>query len=402
MTIIRYFILLICFFPLNFLSIIAYDPDLVVVVMVKNEESVIIDTLEPFLRAGIKNFFILDTGSTDGTVEKVKQFFNNNQDSVGYIDQEPFVNFEVSRNRTMDCARKHFPNAGFFIIIDAEYYGEGLDHLAAFCRQELEKPFDDTTPTAYYVCLFAGDLVLDQVRLLRNESKDKWVGKVHEVIIAERLGRVPHTVSFHFKPEQAGREKSFARWHWDKAILLEEYHKNPSDTRTLFYLAQTYECLDDKYNAIRYYILRSQQITNSEEDFICLYRLGMLYLSIQCYHEAVEYFLRAYSLRPTRAEPLVRLAQHFWEQKNYALSYLYGYQATKISFPVNDVLFIEKDIYQWIRYDILSCAAFYMNELKRGYKAAIKALANGPKSAPSLQTNVNCYENVLKNKQTLS
>jgi tetratricopeptide (TPR) repeat protein len=377
---------------------LAYNPELVVVLMVKNEESVIIPTIKPFYDAGITAFEIFDTGSTDKTIIHVQDFFAKHLDIAGYIDEEPFVNFEVSRNRAMELAKHNFPDAGFFIIIDAEYYGEGLEALTTFCRQELQKPFTDQSPTAYYVSLHAGDMVLDQVRLVRKESKDKWVGKVHEVIIAERLAFVPRTVQFYFKPEKAGREKSLARWHWDKAILLEEHHKNPTDSRTLFYLAQTYECLGDNHNAIRYYLLRAQAGTNTEEDFICLYRLGILYGEIGCFHESVDYFLHAYAMRPTRAEPLVRLAQHYWKQKNYPLSYLYAYQATKLPFPTHDVLFIEKEIYEWIRYDVLSCAAFYVNDIKRGYKAARKALVKGPQNSEALKTNVLCYEHALKNR----
>jgi hypothetical protein len=77
---------------------------------------------------------------------------------------------------------------------------------------------------------------------------------------------------------------------------------------------------------------------------------------------------------------------------------LYAYQATKLPFPAHDVLFIEKEIYEWIRYDVLSCAAFYVGDLKRGYKAARRALAKGPQSSESLRTNVLCYEHALKSK----
>ncbi|RTL06981.1 hypothetical protein EKK58_02250 [Candidatus Dependentiae bacterium] len=375
---------------------VLYDPEIVVVLMVKNEEQVIVSTLKPFYDAGIKAYQIFDTGSTDNTIQNTRDFFAQYPDIIGHVDEEPFVNFEYSRNRAMEIARQHFPNAGFFVMIDAEYYGKGLEYLKEFCHQELQKPFNDKSPTAYYVRLHAGDLVLDQVRLVRKESNDKWVGKVHEVIVAERLDFVPRNVEFYFKPEKAGREKSLARWHWDKAILLEEYNKNPKDSRTLFYLAQTYECLGDIHNAVRYYILRSQQAQNTEEDFICLYRLGILYSELNCIHEAIDFLLHAYAMRPTRAEPLVRLAQLYWKQKNYPLSYLYAYQATKIPFPKTDVLFIEKEIYEWVRYDILSCAAFYINELKRGYKAALKAAAYGPKDSVSLQTNILCYEHALE------
>lgn len=370
-----------------------YNPPVVVVLMVKNEESVIIPTIEPFYKAGIKWFQIVDTGSEDKTVEITRNFFNSHPDCVGYIDQDQFVDFEYSRNKTMEFARKRFSDAGFFLIIDAEYQGHNLEQLLPFCQRELEKAASDA-PTSYYVKLHAHDLVLDQIRLVRNESKDVWTGKVHEAIAAERPGFVPD-VFFSFLPSQKGRQKSVARWQWDKAILLAEHKKNPQDSRTLFYLAQTYECLGDTANAIRYYLLRSQMDTKTEEDAVCFYRLGILYGEINCWHESVDYFLKAFSTRPTRAEALVRLAQHYWKQKNYALCYLYALHATMIPYPEHDILFIEKELYDWVCYDLLSCSAFYVGQFEKGYKAALVAKQNGPCNAASLENNVIFYQNLL-------
>jgi tetratricopeptide (TPR) repeat protein len=387
--------LLLALFVSSIIFATTYNPELVVVLMVKNEETVIIETVEPFYKAGIKAFEIFDTGSTDRTVGRIETFFNEHSDITAFIDQEPFVNFEVSRNRAMELARQNFPDAGFFITIDAEYYGTGLEKLTEFCHEELQKPFTSESPTSYYVCLHAANLVLDQVRLVRNESNDRWIGKVHEVIIAERVGFAPREILFYFKPEKAGREKSLARWYWDLAILLEEHHKNPSDSRTLFYLAQTYECLGDLHNALRYYTLRSQIQNYSEEDFICMYRLGIIYNELGCWHDAQECFLRSFGMHPTRIEPLVRLAQHYWKEKNYPLCYLFAYQATKIDMPTTDVLFIEKEMYDWVRYDLLSCSAYYIRQFKRGYKAALKALKKGPIESLTLKNNVACYEDLL-------
>ncbi|HLJ31873.1 MAG TPA: hypothetical protein VKU36_05515, partial [Candidatus Babeliales bacterium] len=52
-----------------------YDPILVVVLMVKNEETVMRATLQPFVDAGINSFFIFDTGSTDNTISVTQTFF---------------------------------------------------------------------------------------------------------------------------------------------------------------------------------------------------------------------------------------------------------------------------------------------------------------------------------------
>ena len=58
-------------------SLDCYDPLLVVVIMVKNEEMVMHATLQPFVEGGVDSFFVLDTGSTDRTVAVTKGFFLN-------------------------------------------------------------------------------------------------------------------------------------------------------------------------------------------------------------------------------------------------------------------------------------------------------------------------------------
>ena len=89
------------------------DP-FVVVLMVKNEETVINKTLEPFVKEGLNSFLIFDTGSTDKTIETVENYFKNNNVKNRHIFQEPFVDFSTSRNRALDLAEQMFPQAKFF------------------------------------------------------------------------------------------------------------------------------------------------------------------------------------------------------------------------------------------------------------------------------------------------
>ena len=63
---------LVFFLTLLYLPLMASEPLLVAVLMVKNEAHCIEKTLEPLADGGINDFFILDTGSTDGTPEIIK------------------------------------------------------------------------------------------------------------------------------------------------------------------------------------------------------------------------------------------------------------------------------------------------------------------------------------------
>src|SRR5579863_731223 len=103
----------------------AYDQILVVVLMVKNEETVMRATLQPFIDGGIDSFFIFDTGSTDNTITVTQEFFRKNNITKGYIEEEPFIDFATSRNHALERAEKKFPNAGFMLMLDAEWYLTG-------------------------------------------------------------------------------------------------------------------------------------------------------------------------------------------------------------------------------------------------------------------------------------
>src|SRR5579871_6668212 len=72
---------------------LAFDPLLVVVLMVKNEETVMRATLQPFIDAGIQSYLIFDTGSTDNTVQVTRDLFDEYEITQGYILQEPFIDF---------------------------------------------------------------------------------------------------------------------------------------------------------------------------------------------------------------------------------------------------------------------------------------------------------------------
>src|SRR5947207_9875299 len=96
-----------------------FDPLLVVVLMVKDEGAVMHATLEPFVDAGITSFFIFDTGSADDTIAQTENFFKEKNITSYYIEQEPFINFAVSRNHALERAETKFPNAGFMLFLDA-------------------------------------------------------------------------------------------------------------------------------------------------------------------------------------------------------------------------------------------------------------------------------------------
>ena len=359
-------------------------PLLVPVLMVKNEAAVIGKTLQPFVDAGIKDFFIFDTGSTDDTIVITRRYFNNNNVTKGVIKQEPFVDFCTSRNRALTLAKKSFPTAVFMVMPDAEWYLHNVEGLLDFCKEHQDESYD------YYSMRIKTDLDYTNQRLFRCSGNGRFEGAVHEYVTGSEGTCVPADVYFAWQPTRQGVEKSRQRWQRDRDILLKEQAKNPQDPRTVFYLAQTYECLGDKKNAIKWFIQRIAMNGFDEEKFVAHCRLASLYKQQNNWPKALYYYLKAYLERPSRAEPLIHLAQHYDAIDEQPLRYLFARRAVEIPYPKTDRLFIAKDLYDYDRHNLLGISAWYTSDYAQGKKAIHQALKARPHET-HLHKNLSLY-----------
>ncbi|HEV2600751.1 MAG TPA: glycosyltransferase family 2 protein [Candidatus Babeliales bacterium] len=368
------------------------DPLLVVVLMVKNEATVIVDTLEPFVKGGVKDYIIFDTGSCDGTQEIVKEFFKEHGITNGHVVEEPFINFAESRNHALDAAQTIFPDATFMVMPDAEWYIHNAAGLLQFCEEHKNDFHNSYTITAASTTQAFG-----VTRLIRCRRNIRFVGAVHETLNQLTFVTLPQDVYFEWAPRAIGMEKSAQRWHRDRDLLLKEHEKDPSNDRTLFYLGQTYDCLGDWENAYTFYKKRAAIQGWDQENFIIQLRMGNVARQLALQESpdalcplAVQHYLKAYSMRPQRAESLVALAQYYLGKHEMYLAFLFASRAVQVPYPVNDVLFIEKYQYDFVRYDILGICAWYVGEYEIGEWAVRKALEVQP-AAWHLNFNLKLY-----------
>ncbi len=363
--------------------------------MVKNESPSIEATLKNFFQEGCSHFVIYDTGSSDNTVALSRSFFEQHH-CVAHIKEEPFVDFSTSRNRALDFAEYSFPNAGFFLMSDAEWYLQQGHALLHFCEQEQHKE----TPL-YLMNIYMQGTQFTTARLFRSAQGIRFKGLVHEVPEYIATVKCPEAVCFDVRATDAGAEKSKRRWQRDLLLLTKAFHQDNQDSRTAFYLAQTYECLGLLESAFEIYKHRETLSGWDEENFITCFRLG--YLAQQLAHDspqytwdmAMHYYLKAFSLRPNRIEPLIKLADHFWPD-NIPACYLFAKHAYDMPYPSQDTLFIEKRMYAYDRYEMMSRCAWHMNEFALGEEATRLALAFC-EDVPHLQRNLILYQNKTRN-----
>jgi hypothetical protein len=104
---------------------------------------------------------------------------------------------------------------------------------------------------------------------------------------------------------------------------------------------------------------------------------------------ALSYYLKAYKLNPRHAEPLIRIAQHYYNStRDNALTYLFINRACEIPCP-ND-LDCEEELYDYTRWDLLGIVAWYVEQYEKGERAVRNALLYHP-DAHHLQNNLKYY-----------
>ena len=386
-----------------FYHLCAHDPLLVVAIMVKDEESVIKATLAPYVEYD-KNkeigFLVFDTGpeKISLTMQKAQELFNEYGISKAYIFQEPFVDFSTSRNRALDLVEMTFPNACFVLMIDAEWYINDVHALLEFCKKEA----DANNFGPYFIRLIESRLDFYTPRLLRQTLHSRFKGVVHEalVVYASQVAytRLSEAIFFRYSPSNRGQEKSKARYIRDCQLLLQEFQKDPTNTHTTFYLAQTYEFLGDWQNAYYYYDLRCNQPGWEEDNFLAAYRRAVAAENLYkqgttlTWPHVHELYLQAYAMRPTRIEPLIKIAHHYLDQNSMALSFLYAKYALDIPYPASDTSFVEKSMYDFERYTLMGVAAWYVGSYDLGKWAIKKALEVQPDNQ-LLHNNLQFYLN---------
>lgn len=376
---------------------------IVIVIMVKDEELKIIETIKPYVESGYKNFVIYDTGSTDGTVDKITEFlkksaviFNLKIDKFIPNEEHKYFPFSIYRNKTLDYTRSLYKNSllKYMLFIDCEWYIVGAKELLEFVEK-------NTNPTdSFNIDIHEGNQIHSQKRLLKINGKSLFSGVIHETVNDPGDDSVPHNIYFNMIQSNYGNAKTKLRNKGD-VIVLNNLYETTKDPRWLFYLGQTYENLWNNEKAIESYERRIELDGDIREKYVACCRLAGYYAKTN-WDKAMSTYLRAYQIYPSRIECLVKIAQHYHGSDAH-MKYMFAKQACMVDYKP-DGCFVDEKIYIFDRWEQLSIAAWDMcyfnncnnkNEvLNEGYKAALIAREKGGE-VPYLIRNVSLFENAL-------
>ena len=123
-------------------------------------------------------------------------------------------------------------------------------------------------------------------------------------------------------------------------MLLAKVERNPEDVWPVSILAQIYFDTGDFVNARKWYARQIELGGSGEAIYFAMWRVAQAMAHLgEPWPDIQDAVLRAWSFRPTRAEPLYHIAVHYRVEKQYQLGYLFAEHAAQIPLPEADVSF---------------------------------------------------------------
>ncbi|MFT3773505.1 MAG: glycosyltransferase [Minicystis sp.] len=359
--------------------------DLITLSMIVKDEAKTLSRTLASAKPFIDRYVILDTGSTDGTQDLIRRELLG---VPGQVFEEPFVDFSTSRNRALDLAGQE---TEFVMWLDADDELVGGKQLRAFLERERTNRARDRE--AYYVRVEMG-IRFDSPRVARTRAGWRFRGVVHEILMhpdrPPPAHRIPDVLIRH-EPGADSAERSRRRWERDAKLLGQAAERDPSDTRSAFYLAMTYLWLgryDEAEAAFRRRIALGGWAEEVYESKMALARIAAgKGLS---WHEIQDRYLDAHAFAPHRAEPLYAVALHHDGLGQHALTFLFARRGHEIPLPVKDSLFVDEAVYTWKLADLVATSGFWIGEYEVGEAAARQAVRACPGDA-RLERNLGFY-----------
>jgi glycosyltransferase involved in cell wall biosynthesis len=359
--------------------------------IVKNESHIINECLNSIYKH-IDYWVIVDTGSTDGTQELIKKFFEE-KGIPGELHERPWVNFGHNRSEAVQlCDGK----ADYAFMIDADDYIEG--------DFKYPQPMD---ADGYALKMGRPEFSWWRTQIFKTGMGWKYEGVLHEYATASKpdLKIAKLEGKYYVVARTLGARNvgitAIEKYSKDAELLEEALKTEPQNARYQFYLGQSYFDSQQWDKSIEAYKKRAEMGGWGEEVFYSLFRIAVAKAMLnKPWEEIQQAFLECYNSRPIRAEPLYHIARIYRTNNKPALAYLFAKMASDIPYPANDILFIVDEVYTFGCLDELGASAFYAGFPYEGLKAVEKLLKENrvpQQHLERVQKNYEGYKQAIDN-----
>ena len=341
--------------------------------IVKNEAHVIERCLASVLPV-IDYWVVVDTGSTDGTQQKIKDFFDRNGIS-GEIHERPCIDFGHNRSEALELAQK--TDTDYALMIDADeilVFDPGFDPMVFK---------DSLTADLYNIFAHFGQTRYHRPQLTSNKKKFYYRGVLHEYVDChDPIGTRDFVRGFMNTPIQDGARSSDPQKYAKDALKFEEALdsgtvEEKDFNRYHFYRAQSYRDAQQWENALAAYLKRADLGGWNEEVFYSLYQAGRIMEILEKpVDNIIQVYFKGYQAAPWRAESLWAAARLCRAFSRFDQGYRFAKQGLKIRYP-EGALFVGQGIYEWALLDEFAIASYWTGHYRESRIASIQLLKDG-------------------------
>lgn len=346
--------------------------------MIVRNECRVIERCLNSVKGFIDYWVIVDTGSTDGTQQLIRKCVRN---VPGELIERPWVDFAHNRTEALEFARG---KSDYVLVIDAD---EVLVLDPEFSRSQLAHD-------AYYLKIFSNPVAFWRIQLFRNSPGWRYENAIHECLVppeAATEGRLRGAwIDSRTDGSRAAEPGVYQR---DVEQLLRANELAHGDPRTIFNLAQSYAAAGEPVQALKYYQQRVEMRGWPEEVWCALLKVAELkQLLHREWPEVLQAYLDAFQFRPSRAEPLYRIAVNYRWEGAFHLAHLFLQQAVAIPYPQQDYLEIEERLYGYLIKMALATCCYHIGQYDAGIRFCDELLQDRQQMPP------NMYDQILTNR----
>jgi tetratricopeptide (TPR) repeat protein len=367
-----------------------------ILTQIMKDESHVATRMLDSIKSIVDGICIVDTGSTDDSIDIVKKWGEDNNIET-HIFERPFDDFEKSRNFSIEKTREIFLNRNDGYT----YYSFWLD----FDEQMIVEPnFDKNSinKDLYMFNVYIGQMKYTRNEMFKLEKPCKFYGPIHEFIVCEDkniTSGLLDGLKVIVQMDGASWKGNIASKYLSHAHVLEKYiNENRSDSRWIFYTAQSYhdsaQVKDNREEneerlrrALKYYKERVDRSDGyPEERYYSQYRIGTIMRSLEKpWNLTMQELLKAYAMEPLRAEPLKAIIDHYLQVGEWQLAYLYSKFCrlnfhNKSPYPKR-LLFIDQSLYDWKISEVHAATCYYtgrLDEAKSTYQDILNLVKSNP------------------------
>lgn len=334
----------------------------------KNEEKFVDRWMDAVSEADL--VVVADTGSTDGTVEKLRA-----RGALVYEETFQPWRFDAARN----CAMDHVPEDVDICVsndIDEVFEPGWREKLEAHWKPE------HTRARYWFAWSHGADNKTEKkfsMEKIHRRHAFRWIHPVHEVL--EYSGSDPdHSVFIdslilHHKPDPTKSRGQYL------PLLELSAKENPDDDRTMFWLGREYVFqgrYDDGIRTLQHHLTMPSAVWDEERSASYRY-ISRAYRAKEDWRETERWLFRAVAECPHIREPWLDLAQLGYDTKQWHLSYFAAEQGLAVQRCSNSYL-VEPGAWGTRMYDLGAIAAYRLGLMARSLELAQQACAMEPES----------------------